>query len=231
MNSRGCAACTRMFQRCTRRLGQLHTGSGLFVRPRWARGRSWPGTVNQNLPGFISINPLAIGGGQLRQRLLPLFLPTLSRVQDADQRLPRYQHRNPQYRPDPTAAARLRPVLESDLLKTGNLNQQVEGVIESRTRLPDARRSADRHGHLQGIPGHARTYGVGNEEPTTSAASVWLPAVSLRLACVSSRSATTIGTTMAISTRVSRRVALPLTNRLPVCSATSSSAGCWTRRS
>jgi Protein of unknown function (DUF1501) len=115
----------------------LHTGSPVFVRPSMG---SWVlyglGTVNQNLPGFISIKPaLAIGGGQPYESA---FLPSVfsaTRIGDSKTPITKCDVSNIANRA-PTAKSQ-RAQLDflqaqnRDLLKQGSLDPQVEGVIES----------------------------------------------------------------------------------------------------
>lgn len=115
----------------------LHTGSPVFVRPSMG---SWVlyglGTVNQNLPGFISIKPaLAIGGGQPYESA---FLPSVfsaSRIGDSKTPIAKCDISNIANRA-PTAKSQraqldLLQAQNRDLLKQGQLDPQVEGVIES----------------------------------------------------------------------------------------------------
>ena len=115
----------------------LHTGSTVFVRPSMG---SWVlyglGTVNQNLPGFISIKPaLAIGGGQPYESA---FLPSVfsaTRIGDSKTPITKCDVSNIANRA-PTAKSQraqldLVQAQNRDLLKQGQLDPQVEGVIES----------------------------------------------------------------------------------------------------
>ncbi|MBX3733069.1 MAG: DUF1501 domain-containing protein [Verrucomicrobiae bacterium] len=115
----------------------LHTGSPVFVRPSMG---SWVlyglGTVNQNLPGFISIKPaLAIGGGQPYEAA---FLPSVfsaTRIGDSKTPIQKCDVSNIVNRA-PTARSQ-RAQLDflqaqnRELLEDGSLNPQVEGIIES----------------------------------------------------------------------------------------------------
>ena len=115
----------------------LHTGSPVFVRPSMG---SWVlyglGTVNQNLPGFISIKPaLAIGGGQAYESA---FLPSVfsaTRIGESKTPIQKCNVSNIHNAHLDAAAQRKQldfvQALNHDLLKRGNLDHQVEGVIES----------------------------------------------------------------------------------------------------
>ncbi len=110
----------------------LHTGTSRFVRPSLG---SWVlyglGTENQNLPGFITINPPAAVGGA--QNYGGGFLPAAyqgTRVSGA----------SPRGIPDlvaslPPASQRrqidLVQSMNKDLLKKSGENPQIEGIIES----------------------------------------------------------------------------------------------------
>jgi len=109
-----------------------HTGSALFVRPSLG---SWVlyglGTVNQNLPGFITINPLTRLGGA--QNYGSAFLPAAfqgTRVGEASSALPNITNRN-------LSADQQRRQLDlvqsmnKDLLKRSKKHVELEGVIES----------------------------------------------------------------------------------------------------
>ena len=115
----------------------LHTGSPVFVRPSMG---SWVlyglGTVNQNLPGFISIKPaLAIGGGQPYESA---FLPSVfsaTRIGDSKTPITKCDVSNIVNRAPTSKSQRAQLDLvqaqNRDLLKQGQLDPQVEGVIES----------------------------------------------------------------------------------------------------
>jgi hypothetical protein len=108
----------------------LHTGTSRFVRPSVG---SWVlyglGTNNQNLPGFITINPPnAVGGAQnYGSGFLPAAyqgtrLGTAAAMPDIASALP--------------AAAQRRQIdlvqqMNKDLLKKSGENPQIEGIIES----------------------------------------------------------------------------------------------------
>ena len=115
----------------------LHTGSSLFVRPSIG---SWVlyglGTVNQNLPGFVTINPLSRLGGA--QNYGSAFLPAAyqgmklgSDGRDGDDgALPNLKN--------PSLAAPLQrrqldlvQSMNRDLLQRQGVNTEIEGVIES----------------------------------------------------------------------------------------------------
>lgn len=115
----------------------FHTGSPVFVRPSMG---SWVlyglGTVNQNLPGFISIKPaLAIGGGQPYESA---FLPSVfsaTRIGDSKTPIQKCDVSNIANRA-PTAKSQraqldLIQAQNRELLGLGQLNPEVEGVIES----------------------------------------------------------------------------------------------------
>ena len=113
---------------------QLHTGSATFVRPSMG---AWVlyglGTENQNLPGFVTINPTAGLGGA--QNYGSAFLPASyqgTRVDGSNAAAPIADITNRQVKP---AAQRK----QLDLLQSMNRsfadrsgpNEQLEGVIES----------------------------------------------------------------------------------------------------
>lgn len=115
----------------------LHTGSPVFVRPSIG---SWVlyglGTENQNLPGFITIKPaLSIGGGQSYESG---FLPSVfsasrigeskTPIQNCNVSNIRNAHLNNKVQRKQIDFVQ---ELNHDLLKKGNLDHQVEGVIES----------------------------------------------------------------------------------------------------
>jgi hypothetical protein len=110
---------------------QLHTGTARFVRPSMG---AWVlyglGTVNQNLPGFITINPPPGVGGA--QNYGSGFLPAAfegTRVAGDGSLIPNVTTRVP--------AGMQRKQLEliqamnHDLLKRSGDNSQIEGVIAS----------------------------------------------------------------------------------------------------
>jgi Protein of unknown function (DUF1501) len=97
---------------------QMHTGSFQFVRPSLGAWMLYGlGTENENLPGFITLNPPADNGGA--QNYGSAFLPAiyqgtkiggsqLCRARTADEK-----HREPQgAAPDPARAARSHPRTE-----------------------------------------------------------------------------------------------------------------------
>lgn len=115
----------------------MHTGSPVFVRPSMG---SWVlyglGTVNQNLPGFISIKPaLSIGGGQAYESG---FLPSVfsaTRIGESKTPIQNCNVNNIRNSITPTQAQRRQlnflQELNQDLRQQGSLDYQVEGVIES----------------------------------------------------------------------------------------------------
>lgn len=115
----------------------LHTGSPVFVRPSMG---SWVlyglGTVNQNLPGFISIKPaLAIGGGQPYESA---FLPSVfsaTRIGDSKTPITKCDVSNIANRAPTRTSQRAQidflQAQNRELQKHGDLDPQVEGVIES----------------------------------------------------------------------------------------------------
>jgi hypothetical protein len=115
----------------------LHTGSPVFVRPSMG---SWVlyglGTVNQNLPGFVSIKPaLAIGGGQPYESA---FLPSVfsaTRIGDSKTPIAQCDVSNIASRAPTRKSQRAQidflQAQNRDLLAQGGLDPQVEGVIES----------------------------------------------------------------------------------------------------
>src|ERR1700722_19250988 len=115
----------------------LHTGSPVFVRPSMG---SWLlyglGTENQNLPGFVTIKPaLSIGGGQSYEAG---FLPSVfsaTRIGESKTDIKNCSINNIK-NANLTAKAQRKELdfvqeLNHDLLKKGNLDHQVEGVIQS----------------------------------------------------------------------------------------------------
>jgi hypothetical protein len=115
----------------------MHTGSPVFVRPSMG---SWVlyglGTENQNLPGFISIKPaLSIGGGQSYESA---FLPSVfsaTRIGESKTPIKDCNVNNISNAQISNKTQRqqidLVQQMNHDLLKKGNLDHQVEGVIES----------------------------------------------------------------------------------------------------
>jgi hypothetical protein len=113
---------------------QLHTGSPRFVRPSMG---SWVlyglGTLNSNLPGFITINPPGGLGGA--QNYGSAFLPAAfegTRIDGVgDRALPNLANR---FLSPPMQRRQLDLVqsMNRDLLaRSGGQNQQIEGLIES----------------------------------------------------------------------------------------------------
>jgi hypothetical protein len=110
---------------------QLHTGNAQFVRPSMG---SWVvyglGTANQNLPGFITINPPAAVGGA--QNYGAGFLPAAyegTAISGGTGAIPNIT---------PAAASSLQrkqidlvQAMNRDLLKRSGDNPQIEGIIES----------------------------------------------------------------------------------------------------
>ena len=111
---------------------QLHTGSARFVRPSMG---SWVlyglGTLNSNLPGFITINPVGQGGAQ---NYGAGFLPAAYEGTRVDGNLNRAM---PNLRNPLLSSAQQRKQLDlvqsmnRDLLKRYGNNEQIEGLIES----------------------------------------------------------------------------------------------------
>jgi hypothetical protein len=112
----------------------LHTGNARFVRPSMG---AWVlyglGTVNSNLPGFITINPPGGLGGA--QNYGSAFLPAAfegTRIDGAgDRALPNLANR---FLSPPMQRRQLDLVqsMNADLLaRSGGQNQQIEGLIES----------------------------------------------------------------------------------------------------
>jgi hypothetical protein len=111
---------------------QLHTGNARFVRPSMG---SWVvyglGTLNSNLPGFITINPPNIGGAQLYgSGFLPAAYEGTRIGGNAGSSMPNLS--NPSL-----STARQRKQLDlvqsmnRDLLARSGKNEQIEGLIES----------------------------------------------------------------------------------------------------
>ncbi len=115
----------------------LHTGSPVFVRPSMG---SWIlyglGTMNQNLPGFVTIKPaLSIGGGQSYESA---FLPSVysaTRIGESKTDIRNCGVNNIRNANIDNRAQRRQidfvQELNHDLLKKGSLDHQVEGVIQS----------------------------------------------------------------------------------------------------
>jgi hypothetical protein len=110
---------------------ELHTGSATFVRPSMG---SWVvyglGTENQNLPGFITINPAGQGGAQnFGSAFLPASYegtPYLTRAG----RLPNIAN------PEMKSPAQRKQVdfiqsMNQEYLEKANADSELEGVIES----------------------------------------------------------------------------------------------------
>jgi hypothetical protein len=111
---------------------QLHTGNARFVRPSMG---SWVvyglGTLNSNLPGFITINPPNIGGAQLYgSGFLPAAYEGTRIGGNAGGSMPNLS--NPSLS---TAQQRkqlnLVQSMNRDLLARSGKNEQIEGLIES----------------------------------------------------------------------------------------------------
>ena len=110
----------------------LHTGSTNFVRPSMG---SWIvyglGTENENLPGFVTINPTNGGGGA--QNYGSAFLPATfqgTRLGTKANSIPNI--RNPKL--SPSEQRRQLDLLQSmnrDFLRQSPENREIEGVIES----------------------------------------------------------------------------------------------------
>jgi hypothetical protein len=110
---------------------ELHTGSATFVRPSLG---SWVvyglGTENQDLPGFITINPAGQGGPQ---NFGAAFLPASfegTPYQTRDGKLPNIG--NPEMKRDAQRSQiDLIQSFNQDYLKKTHEDAQLEGVIES----------------------------------------------------------------------------------------------------
>jgi hypothetical protein len=111
---------------------QLHTGNPRFVRPSMG---AWVlyglGTLNSNLPGFITINPVGIGGAQ---NYGAGFLPAAYEGTRIDGSLGRAM---PNLSNPALSGAQQRKQLDlvqsmnKDLLGRSGHNAQIEGLIES----------------------------------------------------------------------------------------------------
>src|SRR5258706_1567009 len=110
---------------------QLHTGSARFVRPSMG---SWVvyglGTVNQNLPGFITINPpQAVGGAQnYGAGFLPAAFEGTSITGEAKGM--------PNIAPAVASSLQRKQIdlvqsMNRDMLRKSGENPQIEGIIES----------------------------------------------------------------------------------------------------
>jgi uncharacterized protein DUF1501 len=110
---------------------QMHTGSFNFVRPSIG---SWVvyglGTENQNLPGFITINPVGLGGAQ---NFGSAFLPASYQgtpYQTRTGKLPNIS--NPEMPPEAQRKQiDLVQSLNKDFLARSTRDAELEGVIES----------------------------------------------------------------------------------------------------
>src|SRR5215471_5222225 len=110
---------------------QLHTGSFTFVRPSMG---AWVvyglGTENQDLPGFITINPAGQGGAQ---NYGAAFLPASyegTPYQTRTGKLPNVA--NPEMKSDPQRKQiDLIQSLNKDYLRQAKTDAELEGVIQS----------------------------------------------------------------------------------------------------
>jgi hypothetical protein len=110
----------------------LHTGSVTFVRPSVG---SWLvyglGTQNQNMPGFVTINPLNRLGGA--QNYGAAFLPAAfqgTRINAGSNAIPNIKH--PSMSPsDQRKHVDLIQKMNRELLEQKKVNTDIEGVIES----------------------------------------------------------------------------------------------------
>jgi len=110
---------------------ELHTGSATFVRPSMG---AWViyglGTENQDLPGFITINPAGQGGAQ---NFGSAFLPASyegTPYQTRNGKLPNIA--NPEMKsPAQREQVDLIQSLNQDYLQKAHTDAQLEGVIES----------------------------------------------------------------------------------------------------
>ncbi len=143
----------------------LHTGSTNFVRPSLG---SWTvyglGTTNQDLPGFVTINPVGGAGGA--QNYGAAFLPAAyqgTRLTSSAGGLANIEN------PRLSTAAQRRQLdliqgMNRDLLARVERHQELEGVIESyelafrmQTAVPDVIDIADESQDMK------EKYGVGNK--------------------------------------------------------------------
>ena len=149
----------------------MHTGSFQFVRPSFGAWTLYGlGTVNQNLPGFITINPPAGNGGA--QNYGPGFLPAV--YQGTRVGMERTARRNvgdggmPNLKnPALTTEAQREQLdlvqrLNKERLKRDRSDDQIEGVIESyelafrmQAEMPDLMDLADEK------PKTLEMYGIG----------------------------------------------------------------------
>lgn len=151
---------------------QMHTGSVRFVRPSMG---AWVlyglGTQNQNLPGFITINPPPGVGGA--QNYGSGFLPAAFQGTKIDAATASRGIENlaPSLaRPDQRKQINLIQSMNRDLLARSGPNAQIEGVIESfelgfrmQSAVPDVM-------DLSREPGHVlQAYGVGQQPTDTFA--------------------------------------------------------------
>jgi hypothetical protein len=111
---------------------QLHTGNARFVRPSIG---SWVlyglGTLNSNLPGFITINPPAIGGAQIYgSGFLPAAYEGTRIGGNSNSSMPNLA--NPSLStPQQRKQLDLVQSMNRDLLARSGRNEQIEGLIES----------------------------------------------------------------------------------------------------
>ncbi len=127
----------------------LHTGTTRFLRPSLGAWTTYGlGTVNQNLPGFVTITPPTDVGGA--QNYGTAFLPAIyqgTRIGSLGRPVGNATIRNLESRMDPQAqrsVLNLAQALNHEAMEREQYNPDVEGVIESyelafkmQTQMPD----------------------------------------------------------------------------------------------
>src|SRR5262245_5093624 len=116
---------------------QLHTGTSQFVRPSLGAWTLYGlGTENENLPGFVSVNPPTINGGP--QNYGAAFLPAIfqgTRIGNEGRPVARAQVSNISNPRVGSDSQRMQldfvQELNREKLARDGVNPQVEGVIES----------------------------------------------------------------------------------------------------
>lgn len=115
---------------------KMHTGNSQFVRPSLGAWTLYGlGSLNENLPGFVTLTPPAGFGGA--QNYGSAFLPAIyqaTKIGSDNQPVERAQLRNLQTKLSPTAQRNeleLIQTLNREKLARDRVNPEVEGVIES----------------------------------------------------------------------------------------------------
>jgi hypothetical protein len=115
---------------------QMHTGSAQFVRPSLGAWSVYGlGTLNDNLPGFVTLSPPSDVGGA--QNYGSAFLPAIyqaTRIGSGQRPIATSGVRNLESKMSPKeqrAAIDLIQAMNRETLKRDHVNPDVEGVIES----------------------------------------------------------------------------------------------------